>query len=157
MKKKLIIHVDGASSGNPGPSGIGIVIKDEKHAVVKKISLPIGNATNNIAEYTAMAYALSEAAREGASSVALRTDSELLAKQLQGLYKIKDKTLKSLHEQICALQRKIKHVDIMHVPREDNREADTLAKKAVRANNGTSSNHLSPTHIIDRTQMTFGF
>jgi ribonuclease HI len=156
LKKHFTINIDGASRGNPGPAGIGVVIRDAKGRVVKKLSLSIGNATNNIAEYTAMIYALKEALTLGASSLDIFTDSQLVARQIEGVYKIKDKTLKPLFAQAQSLIKKHKKVTVAHVAREENKEADTLAKKAVRENPGVPGG-LAPTHVVDFTQLTFEF
>lgn len=132
MPKKFIIYIDGASSGNPGPSGIGVIISDTKERVIKNISQAIGEATNNVAEYTALIYALQESLILGAKEVIIKTDSELLTKQLNRVYKVKDATLKLLFNQAQHLKSKFSHFDIKHINRQENKGADKLAAKALK-------------------------
>ncbi len=131
MPKKLVIYVDGGSRGNPGPSGIGVVICDEKAAALKNLSKYIGDTTNNVAEYTALIYGLQEALILRADEVIINTDSELLAKQLSKEYKTKDKGLKPLYEQVLHLLTGFKRYEIKHISRSDNKGADKLVNKAV--------------------------
>lgn len=128
--KELEIYIDGASKGNPGPSGIGAVIS---HAgvVVKNISSFIGNATNNIAEYTALIYALEEALVLKAESLKIKTDSQLLARQLNKIYKVKNANISGLYDQAVLLLSSFKEVSIQNIPREENQGADRLATEAV--------------------------
>lgn len=128
--RRAVIFSDGASSGNPGPSGIGavIVIGDKRIT----ISEPIGNATNNVAEYTALIRALEAALSNGAESVAVSLDSELIVRQLKGYYRVKNKNLLPLYVKTLSLLDRLKEHSISHVPREENREADALAKDAVK-------------------------
>lgn len=129
--KRLDIFTDGACSGNPGPAGIGFVIMEQGQAV-KEFSQYIGEATNNIAEYTALIYALQEALILRADEVFVKTDSELLCRQLQGLYKIKNANIKPLFDQIQHLLRGFRSFSIEHVFREHNKEADRLSKQAIK-------------------------
>jgi ribonuclease HI len=131
MSKHLVIYVDGGSHGNPGPSGIGVIICDEKGNVVRNISKFIGETTNNVAEYTALIYGLQEALILRADEVIINTDSELLAKQLSKEYKTKDRGLKPLNEQVSHLLTGFKKHQIRHIDRSDNKGADKLANKAV--------------------------
>ncbi len=128
--KELEIYIDGASKGNPGPSGIGAVIC---HAgtVVKNLSSFIGNATNNIAEYSALIYALQEASMLKAESLKIKTDSELLARQLNKTYKVKSANICGLYNQAVILISTFKKVSIQSIPREENQGADKLATEAV--------------------------
>ena len=127
--KEIEIYIDGASKGNPGPSGIGVVIcQDGK--TIKNISSYIGNATNNIAEYTALIFALQEALKLKAETVTVNTDSELLYKQIKRLYKIKNPNLLRLYIQFTHLVADFKDFTIKHIPREKNRGADRLATLA---------------------------
>lgn len=128
--KRLIIHTDGASRGNPGPAAIGVVIRDEQGRVIAKISEAIGRTTNNRAEYFALIAGLEEALRLGAERVDLRMDSELIVRQLTGKYRSKD--LKALHKQTHQLLLKFKSYSIEHIPRERNKEADALTRHALR-------------------------
>ena len=131
MSKDILeIFVDGACSGNPGPAGIGVVIKLGGKTVVE-ISRPIGEATNNIAEYSALICALQEALILKAARVNISTDSELMFHQLTGSYKVKDQKLKFLHDQVQQLKRGFANVELVHVPREKNKEADKLATSSL--------------------------
>ena len=122
--------VDGASRGNPGPASAGVVIRDADGATLKTLSIALGTATNNVAEYSALLLALQEAALQGASSVHLFTDSELVARQWSGQYKIKDAQLRVFHRLASHLAGHFKEVTVSHVPREANKEADAAANQA---------------------------
>ena len=128
--KKAIIHVDGASKGNPGAAAIGATIKDEHGQLIASISQRIGRATNNQAEYRAVIAALEKALKMGVSEVDLKADSELVVKQLKGEYRVKRVTLKPLYERVRQLQGKLELLTIRHIPREQNAEADNLANRA---------------------------
>ena len=129
---KLEIYIDGASKGNPGPAGIGVVIC-RTGKTIKNISQYIGEASNNFAEYTALIYGLQEALILKAIYVLVKTDSQLLAKQIKGEYKIKNATLKSLYSQANHLLRGFKNYDIIQIPREENKGADKLASLAIKS------------------------
>ena len=128
---KLIIHSDGASKGNPGDAGIGVVVSAEDGAVLREVAEYIGETTNNAAEYAALIRGLREAAQLGATMVEISTDSELLARQLTGVYKVKSETLKPLHHEAVSLMRCFASAGVTHVPRELNKRADQLANKAI--------------------------
>jgi len=130
--KKLVIFTDGGAEPNPGKAGIGIVIKDEQGKVIDSISRAIGRATNNQAEYRAIIVALEKAVKLGAKSVSIRSDSELVVRQLNGRYRVKNAELKPLYLKVKQLQDRLQSFDIVHVPREQNREADKLAGKAIK-------------------------
>lgn len=124
----LVIFTDGASFGNPGPMGIGVVIyRDGKK--VAEMSEYIGNGTNNIAEYTAVMRALEYAKGSGDKEVRVRSDSQLVVRQLNGDYKVKDEKLRALKRQVDGLCAGMS-VSFEHIPREKNEEADTLSKEA---------------------------
>ena len=123
----LIVSCDGAARGNPGPAGIGVQIVDEDGNVVAEIAEWIGETTNNVAEYSAALEGLRRAGALGAHRVHLRSDSQLLIKQLAGTYKVKAAHLRPLYEEIMSLLAGFEHVRLQHVPREQNREADRLA------------------------------
>ena len=129
--KTLELFIDGACQGNPGPAAVGVVVL-EGGKTIKNISQAIGDATNNIAEYTALIYGLQEALIQRADKVKVHTDSELLFHQIKGSYKIKNANLKSLHTQVKHLLEGFKSVDFTHVPREQNKKADMLATKALK-------------------------
>ena len=128
---KLILQSDGASRGNPGPSGAGAVLRDPNGAIVREISQYLGLATNNQAEYLALILALEAAIGVGATHLDLRLDSELLVKQLRGEYRVRSPQLQPLFEQAQRLLRRIGSVSIRHVPREQNAAADRLANQAI--------------------------
>ena len=129
--KRLIIFTDGASLGNPGQASIGAVIQDGQGKVISRISRRIGHATNNQAEYTAIIAALEEAARLGAEEAEVRSDSELVVKQLNGRYRVKKATLRPLYQKVVRLIGSLEAFSITHIPRTQNREADRLANKAL--------------------------
>lgn len=127
----LEIYTDGACSGNPGPAGIGFVIR-ENGEVIHEFSQGIGEATNNIAEYTALIYALQQALVLRADSVHVKSDSELVCRQLQGLYKVKNANIKPLFDQVKHLAGGFRSFKIDHVFRQNNTEADALSKQAIK-------------------------
>jgi ribonuclease HI len=129
--KSLAIYIDGAARGNPGPAGAGIVIVDEKGNSISDISKFLGNATNNVAEYTALIFGMEEARNLEAESLTINTDSELLAKQLGGEYKVKNPALKELHSKVMRLLDSFSDVMVNNIPREENKGADKLANKAI--------------------------
>ncbi len=128
---QLTIYADGASRGNPGPAAIGAVIKDERQKVLASISQYIGETTNNQAEYRAVIAALKEAAKHGAEQVTLCLDSELVAKQLSGSYKVKNLFLFPLYKEALELCHKFVVLSIVHVGHDGNHEAHLLAQAAL--------------------------
>lgn len=131
MNKRFDIYTDGACSGNPGCGGLGVVVRQDGR-VVRELSISLEQTTNNLAEYTAVIYALQEALILRADTVVVHTDSELLYRQVKGEYKVKNAAIKPLFEQIKHLARGFKGLTFKHVPRENNREADRLAKEAIK-------------------------
>lgn len=127
------IFADGASKGNPGPSGIGVVIKNGKDVKVKEISYYIGQVTNNVAEYLALIVALIEAENIGLRQLNIFLDSELLTKQVNGDYMVKSAHLKPLLALVKYLSTKFDKVSCNHITRDKNKEADKLANKAIKA------------------------
>lgn len=136
----LIFYIDGASQGNPGPSGIGVVVCDKDGNVLENIREYLGENTNNIAEYSALIYALEEGLIRKAASIVINTDSELLVKQLNGEYKVKDEKIKPLFKQVQRLLKGFKHIQVNRIDRSSNRGADKLATKAIDSNRLKSSN-----------------
>ncbi|MCK8828058.1 ribonuclease HI family protein [Natroniella acetigena] len=129
---KLIVYTDGGSRGNPGIAGVGAVAYDQTEAKVKEIANYIGKATNNVAEYKAVIQILEELQAEYSdNSLEVRSDSQLLVKQLTGEYRVKNKRLKKLYNQIKSLVKEFATVDFVHIPREENKEADLLANLAM--------------------------
>lgn len=132
MKNKRIeIYIDGGSRGNPGPAGIGVVILDERGKKIKDIAKYIGKTTNNIAEYNALLYGLEEALIIRADEILINMDSELVAKQLSGDYRVKDSNIKPLFERALNMLKSFKSFEIKHIEREKNKEADKLVNKAI--------------------------
>jgi ribonuclease HI len=127
----LIVACDGAARGNPGPAGIGVQVTTDGGDVVGEIARGIGEATNNVAEYTAAIEGLSLARELGASSVTLRSDSQLLVNQLTGRYRVKTIHLQPLHQRVRSLAAGFDRVTFEHVRREENQEADRLANEGV--------------------------
>ncbi|NLC77948.1 MAG: ribonuclease HI family protein [Clostridia bacterium] len=132
---KLVIYTDGAARGNPGPAGIGAVIQNEEGEVLSEISSFLGQATNNIAEYTALVTALEKAAALKAREVLLYTDSELVVKQIKGEYRVKNEGLKPLYRKAKELIQQFDLFTIVHIPREQNKVADGLANKGIDEGN----------------------
>jgi ribonuclease HI len=128
---RLVIHTDGAARGNPGPAGAGAVLRDEEGAIVAEIAEPLGRATNNVAEWTAVLLALEEALRLGATHVDLRMDSELVARQIIGIYKVKHPDLKPIHAAVMVLLGGLEGYTVGHVPRALNADADRLSNVAI--------------------------
>lgn len=129
--KELEIYIDGASKGNPGPSGIGVVIC-RGGITLKNISSFIGNATNNIAEYMALICALQEALILKADCIRIKTDSQLLTRQLNKEYKVKHPNMIGLYNQAVHLLSVFKEASVINIPREENCGADKLATLAVK-------------------------
>lgn len=128
--RRAVIYTDGACSGNPGPSGIGVAIEFEGRSI--EIAEHIGTATNNIAEYSALMRALREARSLGADEVEVYMDSELAVKQVKGQYKVKNEGLKPIYTEVIKLLKSFKKHKIRHVPREKNTLADKLSKRGVK-------------------------
>lgn len=131
MNKKLIIYTDGGARGNPGPAGIGAVAKNEKGEIVFEISEYIGETTNNQAEYRALLAAIEKAEKLDVEELDFVLDSELVVKQLNREYKVKNQDLAPLFVKIYNAIMSFKKVTFKHVPRELNKEADALANKAI--------------------------
>ena len=128
---QLQIYIDGAARGNPGPAGIGIVITDEKGSVVDAVSKYIGQSTNNVAEYTALIFGLEEVRNKKVKDIIINTDSELIAKQLGGEYRVKSSSLKGLYDKANKLLMSFDEVRVNQINREKNQHADKLANKAI--------------------------
>jgi ribonuclease HI len=134
--RELLLYCDGGSRGNPGPSAIGAVVFDAGQnppAPVASVSERIGITTNNVAEYRALIAGLEAAATLHARTVHVRADSLLMIKQLRGEYRVKNANLKPLHAHALRLLAAYDTVDLQHVPREENTEADALVNAALDA------------------------
>lgn len=127
----LIAHSDGGARGNPGPAGYGVVIQDEAGRKVAALSQYLGHQTNNFAEYQGLIAALEYAIEHGHKSLRLISDSELLVRQIKGIYKVKNSTLQELHGRAKELIAGLEWFSIDHALREHNREADELANQAM--------------------------
>jgi dinuclear metal center YbgI/SA1388 family protein len=127
------LWIDGGSRGNPGPSGIGVVMKSESGETLEEVGRTIPVGTNNVAEYQALLEALDLAARHGAKRVEINSDSELLVKQMRGLYRVKNETLRELYAEAKVRTSVFSSCVIRHVPREENTRADELVNEALDA------------------------
>lgn len=130
------IYIDGASHGNPGPAGIGVVFLNGSAEPVKELSRYIGETTNNVAEYMALVYALQEAVRAGYHAVTVKTDSELLARQMSGRYQVRDAQLRLLYGIIQHVGEAFQEWQVVHVPRAQNAAADRLATQGANRKSG---------------------
>jgi ribonuclease HI len=130
---KLVAHVDGGSRGNPGPAAIGVVIADSDGVVVEEVAETIGVATNNVAEYKAVLRAIERAAALGADELELIGDSELVCKQVIGLYKVKHEAMKPLFLEAIRGLKAFPKWSFRTVPRAQNAGADALVNQALDA------------------------
>ena len=130
-RDRLVIHTDGAARGNPGPAGAGAVLRRASGELVEEASRYLGHATNNVAEYGALILALERAREHGARDVEIRADSELLVRQMSGEYKIRNEALRELVTRAREISRSFARVAYVHVRREQNRDADRLANRAI--------------------------
>jgi ribonuclease HI len=128
---RVVICADGASQGNPGPSAIGATIKNEEGRLLASISRSIGITTNNQAEYKALIAALEKAISLGARQADIYMDSELVVRQLNGQYRVKNAALKPLFQIVRQLQDCLESCTVKHIPRRQNAEADRLANDAL--------------------------
>jgi ribonuclease HI len=126
-----IANIDGASRGNPGPASYAVVIRDPSAKIILELAKNIGRETNNVAEYYALLAALDYATSHNISALRIRSDSELLVRQMQGRYKVKSADLKPLHERASKMAKQLGYFAIEHVRRELNRDADALANVAL--------------------------
>jgi ribonuclease HI len=128
---KLTVNVDGGARGNPGPAAIGVVVRNDDGAVVEAVGETIGRQTNNVAEYQALLRGLELASAHGATEVELIGDSELVVRQIEGRYKVKNAAMKGLHAQAKELLAKFDNWSIRHVKRDQNADADRLVNEAL--------------------------
>lgn len=127
----LTVNVDGGARGNPGPAAIGVVVRDQDGAVLEELGETIGRATNNVAEYRALLRGIELAAANGGTEVELIGDSELVVRQVEGRYKVKDATLRELYEEAKRELATFETWSIRHVRREANSDADRLVNAAL--------------------------
>jgi ribonuclease HI len=126
------LYTDGASKGNPGPAGAGWILVNERDSILVKDSKFLGEATNNEAEYEALILGLKHALSLGIEEIKIHMDSELLVRQLNGLYRVKNPRLAIYFQQVRDLLNKFSRYGIIHIPREQNRQADAMANVAIR-------------------------
>jgi len=135
----LVAYTDGGARGNPGPSGYGVVIKDESGRKVAALSEYLGHQTNNFAEYQGLIAALEYTLKHGPNALKVVSDSELLVRQIKGIYKVKNPTLQDLHARAKELIVQLDWFSIGHALREHNQEADRLANEAMDRGMGRSA------------------
>jgi ribonuclease HI len=131
MAEAFRAAIDGGSRGNPGPAAWGVAVLDDAGVCIEGHGEPIGKATNNVAEYQALLEALALAARRGATRVEIRSDSELLVRQIEGRYRVRHPALQPLHAEAARRIRAFESFRIVHVPREENKDADRLVNLAL--------------------------
>src|SRR6478752_5327691 len=148
----LVAHSDGGARGNPGPAGFGVVIKDETGRKVAALSEYLGHQTNNFAEYQGLIAALEYALQHGPKALKLISDSELLVRQIKGVYKVKNATLQDLHGRAKELIAQLDWFSIGHAMREHNQEADQLANEAMDKGMGRTARTPSPAAAQNRPQ-----
>src|SRR2546425_4356476 len=140
----LVAFSDGGARGNPGPSGYGVVIQDKAGRKVAALSEYLGHQTNNFAEYQGLIAALEYAIEYGHKALKVVSDSELLVRQIKGIYKVKNATLQELHGRAKQLIAQMDWFSIDHALREHNREADELANRAMDSGTGRAARAPSP-------------
>jgi ribonuclease HI len=128
---KLVLHVDGGARGNPGPAAIGVVLSDSEGNQVATFADTIGEATNNVAEYKALLCGIELAVEHGAREIHVINDSELIARQVTGVYKVKHPEMQRLHAQTLRALQDFARWSIESVPRAENAEADALVNSAL--------------------------
>lgn len=129
--QRVVVHVDGGARGNPGPAAIAAVLSTPEGELLEEHGERIGDATNNVAEYRALLLGLSLARERGAREVELIGDSELVARQVRGEYRVKDVGLRPLHAEVVSALEEFDEWSIRNVPRADNAEADRLVNAAL--------------------------
>lgn len=127
----IVAYIDGGARGNPGPAGYGVVIQDASGGKIGALSEYLGHQTNNFAEYQGLIAALEYAVQHGHKALKVVSDSELMVRQIKGIYKVKNPTLQDLHARAGQLIRKLDSFSIGHVLRGKNQEADRLANEAM--------------------------
>lgn len=137
----VVLNVDGGSRGNPGPAGIGAVIYAPDGTALARISESIGRTTGNVAEYRALLAGLERAHQLGARHVQVRADSELVIRQMRGVYKVKSPSLRPLYAEVLRLAGRFDSVTYEHVPRDRNTVADALANQAMDQQQADDSGH----------------
>jgi len=144
----LVAHSDGGARGNPGPAGYGVVIQDQSGRKVAMLSEYLGHQTNNFAEYQGLIGALEYALKHGPKALKVISDSELLVRQIKGIYKVKNATLQDLHARAKQLISQLEWFAIGHALREHNQEADRLANEAMDKGMGRMARAASPAQSL---------
>src|SRR2546427_11762223 len=147
----LIAYRDGSARGNPGPAGYGVVIKDETGKKIAELSQYLGHQTNNFAEYQGLIAALEYAIKHGAKALKVISDSELLVRQIKGIYKVKNAALRDLHARAKELIAQLDWFSIGHALRAHNQEADRLANEAMDKGTGCVARAPSPAQPSPKT------
>ncbi len=132
MNGRALIHIDGAAKGNPGPAGIGVSARTEEGDSLFEHFRYIGETTNNVAEYTALIEGLQNALEHGVTKIRVASDSQLLVRQINGVYKIRKPHLQKLSKQVMELVKQFEQFEIFHIPRSQNTRADSLANQAIQ-------------------------
>lgn len=149
----LVAHSDGGARGNPGPAGYGVVIEDQSGKKIAGLSKYLGHQTNNVAEYQGLIAALEYAVANGHKALKLISDSELLVKQIKGIYKVKNLALQDLHARAKKLISQLEWFSIGHALREHNREADRLANEAM--DKGMGRARVTPVAVVRAVPQEF--
>jgi len=137
--QSIVAYIDGGARGNPGPAGYGVRVENERGDLIEELCGFLGSATNNIAEYNGLLAALRYANEHGHRIVRIKSDSELLVKQMIGQYRVKNPGLQVLFQQAQSLARTLERVAYEHVRREQNKDADRLANQAMDEGTRTPS------------------
>jgi ribonuclease HI len=127
----IVAYIDGGARGNPGPAGYGVRIEDEAGSLIDEFHGFLGSATNNVAEYNGLLAALRYATEHGHRRVRIKSDSELLVKQMRGEYRVKNAGLQPLYREACTMAQRLERIVYEHVRREQNKDADRLANLAM--------------------------
>lgn len=148
---KVVAHTDGGSRGNPGPAAAGFVLEDDAGRTLAARAFFLGETTNNVAEYTALVRALESARQIGAAEITVYTDSELMVRQLKGVYKVKSDLIRPLFERVNELRTHFQSCLLVHVTRDKNTEADRLVNKALDAGRDIEEPCETPAGVAQRT------
>ena len=144
MADTYTAHIDGGARGNPGPAGYGVVITDAQGKKIAEISQYLGHHTNNYAEYNGLLAVLRHAITQKIESLKIISDSELMVRQMKGVYKVRHPELRKLYDEAQQLTSQIEHVEIRHALREHNQDADRLANQAMDRGKGSPRGELTP-------------
>lgn len=158
MTSAYSAHIDGGARGNPGPAGYGVVVHDASGRKVAELSEYLGHQTNNYAEYQGLLGVLRYALTNGVKALKVVSDSELMVRQMKGIYKVKNPDLRRLYDEAQQMVRKLEHFEIRHAMREHNVDADRLANEAMdRGKTGRGTTAVAPatTAVMPKTREEF--